>query len=133
MWWGRRDPAKDALPTGTFATIRKLVSDEAALQARSVSYSMRSLYIQGLPKGVFDLEVCQALEYTLTEVFSEYVPEDVAVVPGKGYGFIRVSLMYCFFIVHKDLFGVFVYFVFGFMLLSYLVLCSVTHRIVCKQ
>ena len=91
VWWGRRDPNRDPLPHGVAPIIRKLVADEAALQAKSVPYSARSLYIQGLPMGMYDLEVCQALEYTLLEVFQEFVPEDVAVVPGKGYGFIRVS------------------------------------------
>jgi hypothetical protein len=67
------------------------VSEERAQLARSVPFSERSLMIRGLPMGQYDLIECQAVEYALTEVFSEWVVEDTSVVPGMGYGFIRVS------------------------------------------
>jgi hypothetical protein len=52
--------------------------------------------IRGLPMGQYDLIECQAVEYALTEVFSEWVVEDTSVVPGMGYGFIRVSVCVLF-------------------------------------
>jgi hypothetical protein len=72
------------------------VSEERAQLARSVPFSERSLMIRGLPMGQYDLIECQAVEYALTEVFSEWVVEDTSVVPGMGYGFIRVSVRVLF-------------------------------------
>jgi hypothetical protein len=56
-----------------------------------VPIPLRSVFIEGLPMNVFDLVECQAIEFTLMNVFSEHEPEDIAVVPGQGYAFMRVG------------------------------------------
>lgn len=59
-----------------------------------IPFETRSIMVQGLPMGVYDLKECQALEYTLIQVFGEVVAvEDCSVVHGQGYAFIRVSII----------------------------------------
>lgn len=95
VWWGRRDPQRDPLPAGVQGRIDRTVTEDRAHLARAVPFSERSLMIRGLPMDQYDLIECQAIEFALTEVFSEWVVEDTSVVPGKGYGFIRVSMRCC--------------------------------------
>jgi hypothetical protein len=71
--------------------IDRQCSDERAALARAVPFADRSIMIRGLPMGVFDLVECEAIEKALKKVFSEWVMEGTSVVPGQGYGFIRVS------------------------------------------
>lgn len=45
--------------------------------------------------GQFDLVECQAIEFALQEVFAEFGVEDVSVIPGYGYAFMRVRICIC--------------------------------------
>ena len=44
--------------------------------------------------GQFDLVECQAIEFALQDVFAEFGVEDVSVIPGHGYAFMRVSTVF---------------------------------------
>ena len=90
MWWGRREPDLYKLPFSVQERIDKETRSEKAAQSKGIPFSQRSLLIEGLPKGQTDLVECQAVEFALTETFSEWVVEDTSVVPGEGYAFLRV-------------------------------------------
>ena len=90
MWWGRREPDLYKLPFSVQERIDKEIRSEKAAQSKGIPFSQRSLLIEGLPKGQTDLVECQAVEFGLTETFSEWVVEDTSVVPGEGYAFLRV-------------------------------------------
>lgn len=49
--------------------------------------------------GQFNLVECQAIEFALQDVFAEFGVEDVSVIPGHGYAFMRVrNLPICVFL-----------------------------------
>uniref|UniRef100_A0A7S3GQD1 Galectin n=1 Tax=Spumella elongata TaxID=89044 RepID=A0A7S3GQD1_9STRA len=91
VWWGRRDPSHNPLPKPVQAKASRVAQEEKELISRSVPFSQRSLLIRGLPMGQFDLVECQAIEFALQDVFAEFGVEDVSVIPGHGYAFMRLS------------------------------------------
>jgi len=58
VWWGRRVPAKHSLPPLLQHKVDVQASEERLALARSIPFASRSLMIQGLPHGLFDLKVC---------------------------------------------------------------------------
>lgn len=80
------------LPSAQQGKADRAAEEERALQSRAVPFSDRSLMVRGLPVGQFDLVECQAVEFALNNVFEEFGFQDSAVVPGQGYGFVRVSV-----------------------------------------
>lgn len=48
-----------------------------------------SVFVGGLPRADTD-EAVNDIKDLLWEVFADYTPDDVNVIPGKGYGFIRM-------------------------------------------
>jgi hypothetical protein len=70
----------------------RAAEEERTLQSKGVPFAHRSLMVRGLPMGQFDLVECQAIEFALNSVFEEWGFQDSAVVPGMGYGFVRVRL-----------------------------------------
>lgn len=100
VWWGRRDPSHNPLPLMAQSKATRFAKEEKELIARSIPFHLRSLLIRGLPMGQFDLVECQAIEFALQDVFTEFGVEDVSVIPGQGYAFMRVrSFMFVQYIV----------------------------------
>jgi hypothetical protein len=61
------------------------------LTIKTAPYTERSLMVSGLPEGVFDLVECQAVEFTLLNLFLDFGTESVAVVPGYGRAYVRFA------------------------------------------
>lgn len=79
IWWGRRDPKL----TNDFLGL-----DPTVLEGYEPGNDLAlSVFVGGLPRSESDESVLRDL---LMEIFAEYSPDDVNVIPGKGYGFIRM-------------------------------------------
>jgi hypothetical protein len=48
-----------------------------------------SVFVGGLPRADTD-ETVGELKDLLWDIFAEFSPDDVNIIPGKGYGFIRM-------------------------------------------
>jgi len=81
--WNSKNPA---------AMIRNLLQQrDRQVRSGAIAYPARSIVVKGLPVGVWDLVECQAMEYTLMQLFLEFGTEAVTVVPGHGTAFVRFA------------------------------------------
>lgn len=73
MWWGHRDPKKNALPPPLQMKVDRQASEERIAQNRLIPFEKRSLMIRGLPEGVFDLKVRTTFYVSYLRGFYVYV------------------------------------------------------------
>jgi RNA recognition motif-containing protein len=81
IWWGRRDPKNNSDFIGVSSALSTGIDQRNDLAL--------SVFVGGLPRGDTE-ESLNDIKNLLWEVFAEYTPDDVNIIPGKGYGFIRM-------------------------------------------
>lgn len=99
IWWGRRDPSLDALPSNIVNSLNDssgmAMDDEDDIDSivnrkPHIPFDVRTIVAQGLP--VVDVQGIQFLEHRLEEAFQEFGLESIAIVVGKGLGYLRFSI-----------------------------------------